>query len=412
MEVLDWSPQQIQALDKARRWLDAQADTVPQVHHIFGFAGTGKTTLAKQLAQHAGYGCLSAAFTGKAASVMASKGLPDPTTVHRLIYVPAGSDQSAVEALRREQQELYAIPDRQMTEAQEVRLCAVERALRDAETAGSRLRFTLKEESALSSAPLLILDEASQVDQRMAEDLLSFGTRILVLGDPAQLPPVRGAGYFTNVTPESLLTEVHRQAQGSAILSLATAAREGRALPLGEFTDARVVRQVTAEQALAADQILCGTNKKRHAINRRHRELGGHTAKLPRAGERLVCLSNNYELGLMNGTTWRAEADAYEEEDPEGLGLGSITLRLTPSEGGAAQTFPIDTWPFEHGEEGMRYGSNHGQFTFGYALTVHKSQGSQWDRVILFDDWPSNNGRREWLYTGITRAARDLTVVL
>lgn len=407
---LDWSPQQRVALDRARRWLDAPPSPATQVHYIDGHAGTGKTTLARELAAHAGPGVLCAAYTGKAASVMAAKGLPNTSTVHRLIYTPSGDGGAAREALEEELHRLVATPERQMTEAQELRLQAVQRALREAQ--GERMRFCLKEESALSGAPLLILDEVSQADVRMVEDLLSFGTRVLALGDSAQLPPVRGQGFFVGRTPDSHLTEVHRQAQGSAILALATAAREGRALPEGEFKDARVVRKVEAQQALDADQILCGTNKKRMAINRRHRQLGGHTHPLPRAGERVVCLSNNYELGLMNGTTWTVEADAYEDDGGDG-GLGCVTLRLRPSDGGASQAFPIDAQIFEQGEEGMsRFGSSNGQFTFGYALTVHKSQGSQWDDVMLFADWPGRTGAREFLYTGITRAARHLTVVL
>ena len=53
------------------------------------------------------------------------------------------------------------------------------------------------------------------------------------------------------------------------------------------------------------------------------------------------------------------------------------------------------------------------EFDFGYVLTVHKAQGSQWDSVVLFDElFAFSEGRARWLYTGITRAAKQLTVVL
>jgi len=53
------------------------------------------------------------------------------------------------------------------------------------------------------------------------------------------------------------------------------------------------------------------------------------------------------------------------------------------------------------------------EFDFGYVLTVHKAQGSQWDDVVLFDESGAFSDNRErWLYTGVTRAAKRLTVVM
>ena len=53
------------------------------------------------------------------------------------------------------------------------------------------------------------------------------------------------------------------------------------------------------------------------------------------------------------------------------------------------------------------------EFDYGYVLTVHKSQGSQWDDVVLFDEsFAFQDSRARWLYTGITRAAKRLSVVV
>ena len=70
---------------------------------------------------------------------------------------------------------------------------------------------------------------------------------------------------------------------------------------------------------------------------------------------------------------------------------------------------------FEGGEDEIPYAlrRNSDEFDFGYALTVHKAQGSQWDDVVLFDEsgaFPDNRDR--WLYTGVTRAAKRLTIVV
>ena len=52
------------------------------------------------------------------------------------------------------------------------------------------------------------------------------------------------------------------------------------------------------------------------------------------------------------------------------------------------------------------------EFDYGYALTVHKAQGSQWDDVLLFDEsYAFREHRARWLYTGLTRAAKRLTIV-
>lgn len=403
-----WSPQQEAALDAARRWLDdPHAD---QVFHLFGYAGTGKTTIAKELWQHAGGCALSAAFTGKAASVMARKGLPGATTVHRLIYTPAGEEgEEKIAELKEELAVLEGVrvPSRHGLQRAE----AVRRQLQELSNGRQRPKFLLKEESEVSHAPLVILDEASMVDQRMAEDLLSFGTKVLVLGDPAQLPPVRGTGYFTDAAPDYLLTEVHRQAAESPILRLATIVREGRALPRGDWGQARVVDGIGAQDALRADQILTGTNSKRRAINARHRQLElGSTehGPWPMRGEKLVCLHNDHDMGLLNGTQWYAAADAEMDDDDR----GAVHLCLNPDVGDGRLDCQAEAGAFLNDEEKLPFGTGLQRFTYGYCLTVHKSQGSQWGNVVLFDDWPNRQSHRQWLYTGITRAAEKLTVVL
>ena len=70
---------------------------------------------------------------------------------------------------------------------------------------------------------------------------------------------------------------------------------------------------------------------------------------------------------------------------------------------------------FTAGEEGVPQAFRRGSdaFDYGYVLTVHKAQGSQWDDVVLFDEsWAFREHRDRWLYTGITRAAERLTVVV
>lgn len=411
--TIQWSPQQQEAIDAARRWLDAPPASVPQMFYLAGYAGSGKSTLARELNTHVGGAALAAAYTGKAASVMRNKGLACATTIHRLIYDPVGSDaEGQFKELRKELETLESDAPSDLTpQARQLRVEALRRQMRSIEEVARQPKFVLKDESELSHAPLLILDECSMVDQNMAEDLLSFGTRVLVLGDPAQLPPVKGTGYFTDRRPDKLLTEVHRQAEDNPILRLATLARQGKSIPRGEWESpsgsARIVQRVTPEEALAADMVLCGTNKKRQAINRRHRQLGGHEGKpMPEIGEKLCCLRNNHDLGLQNGTLWTVE----QEDLKWAPGEDTVYLHVHPEEGGMALGLPMEASLFYNDQDKPPFCRNE-MFTWGYCLTCHKAQGSQWDNIVAFDDWPSQRSYREWLYTLITRAARSLTLV-
>lgn len=400
-----WSPQQEAALAKVRAWINDPSAS--QVFRLFGFAGTGKTTIAREMQDMVDGLVASCAYTGKAASVLAAKGLPFASTVHRLIYVPTGNDyQKRVNELKEELRLLedVKVPSKGLLQRTE----AVRRALREAQAQAGQPQFLLKDAESLQGIKLIICDEVSMIPERMAEDLLSFGIRLLVLGDPAQLPPVKGTGYFMEADPDVLLTEIHRQARDNPILELATRVREGRGLELCDLGQAKVVRKVDASDALAADQILCGTNNRRMAINARHRQLGGHLERgpMPFAGEKLVCLKNNHETGLLNGTLWECTRDVDYEP-----GQATIHLRVRPDTGGVDIGLPAEASLFIDETQKPQWGSAE-WFTYGYCLTVHKSQGSQWDHVILFDDWTRDSSKRQWLYTGITRAAERLTVVI
>ena len=148
----------------------------------------------------------------------------------------------------------------------EAQLRSLELRLKDAH----KPQFVLNTESVLRDAKLLVLDEVSMVGRELATDLLAFGKPILVLGDPGQLPPIKGEGAFNTDTPDVLLTEVHRQAAESAIIRLATAAREGTTIPYGEhdeFVWKMRRSEVGVGGLLNADQVLCGKNATRVWLN-------------------------------------------------------------------------------------------------------------------------------------------------
>lgn len=270
---MSWSPQQERAIADVSAWLKDPSGQ--QVFRLFGYAGTGKTTLAKELAQSVKGTVLYATFTGKAALVLRGKGCEGASTIHSLIY-------------------------------------KVEVNERTGETT-----FTRNDESDLAGAALLIVDEVSMVGEELAIDLLSFKTRILVLGDPAQLPPVKDEGYFINCAPDVMLTEVHRQAADNPIIRMSMEIRQGNRLRKGTYGDSLIVSrgdvdpEKLRELVLGSDQLLCGLNRTRTAYNRRIRALKGLHGNAedwhPTRGDRLICLKNKREKAIFNGGMWLAD---------------------------------------------------------------------------------------------------------
>ena len=282
---------------------------------------------------------------------------------------------------------------------------------RASEGADGAPNFTINADGPASKASLIVIDECSMVDGELARDLLSFGKPILVLGDPFQLPPVKGGGYFTEAEPDVMLTQIHRQAEDNPIIRLSEIVRAGGDLKEGTYGESRVIRRsgVDAAQVLAADQVLVGVNRTRRAYNQRMRTLTGYSEPLPVAGDRLVCLRNDRTKGLINGGLWRVEALGGVVKD-----FVRMTVRSEDEAGAKAVKVAVLKAFFEGTEGELAYPLRResDEFDYGYALTVHKAQGSQWDEVLLFDEsFAFREHRARWLYTGLTRAAKRLTIV-
>src|SRR5207244_12353090 len=125
--------------------------------------------------------------------------------------------------------------------------------------------FELADEQSASKAKLIISYECCMVVSDLARDLMSFGVPLLVLGDPAQLPPIQGGGFFTGTEPDAMLTEVHRQAQDDPIVRLSMMIRAGNSLQEGHYGESAVVCREAVDPArvIGADQLLVGRNATR-----------------------------------------------------------------------------------------------------------------------------------------------------
>ena len=366
-----WSPQQDAALLAIARWME----TDDQVFYLAGYAGTGKTTLAKAAAEGVSTRALFAAFTGKAALVLRAKGCAGASTIHSLIYKP------------------FDVEEKDET----------------GNVVRTVMRYGLNELSEVAAADLVVIDECSMVGERLGRDLLSFGTKVLVLGDPAQLPPVRGEGFFTARAPDFMLTEIHRQAADNPIIRMSMTVRESGRLAPGAYGESRVVHGLGQRMVMGADQVLVGRNATRRTVNAKVRGLLGHDPVRPVVGDKLVCLRNDKDKGLLNGSLWTVAK-------VRGCDEATVRLLVEPLDtDGAAVAVRVRREFFHGGEDTLSHealkASDH--FTYGYALTVHKAQGSQWDRVTLIDESDAFRGTSaRHLYTGLTRAAERVTVVL
>lgn len=393
MPVSSFSDDQARVLERLLAWSlkpDSRSIT------LGGYAGTGKTTVTAALRRE-----LAAArpdmriafcsYTGKASQVLRqtliAQGALYPQdscgTIHSLLYSPVTSADGNIIGWMR---------------SKEV------------------------------DVDLIIVDEASMVTDMIWQDLLTTKLPVIAVGDHGQLPPIEGNFNLMNKT-DLKLEHIHRQAEGNPIIQLAQEARMHGKIPVGDFSNSVRKFSYATHEASDVDDIvdhllsnvhddmliLCGYNKTRVNLNKSVRQKLGRETDEPEGGDRVVCLKNTYVMpgspiynGMVGtlesvseeGEHWYAASVAFADEERQFEGLISRHQFNKP------QT--IMTVP---GLEPKKIGE---RFDYGYALTVHKSQGSQAKTVLLFEErFPKSNDEdwRRWLYTAVTRARENLYIV-
>lgn len=386
------SPDQAHAIQQLYRWFKAGED---QTITLGGYAGTGKTTLASVLRwvlneRHPDVSVAFCAFTGKATHVLrqrleeAKMLLPQDTcsTLHALLYTPSFAKDGSIIGWHR---------------------------TKEVET------------------NLIVVDEASMVTEELWRDLVSLNVPIIAIGDHGQLPPV-GSSFNLVQDPKIRLEQIHRQAAGNPILTLAQEARTSGRIEPGKYgkgieklsyanDDGDRIRDIT-EELLSSKKdvlILCGRNTTRQKLNTAARATLGFETGEPEGGDKVVCLKNSYAVAgepLYNGMIGRIER--LTEEGPH-------WYDATVSFPGEERTFSGIISRHQFGKdtvldkvEGISPKQIGERFDFGYALTVHKAQGSQADTVLLFEERfqkMSDDDWKRWLYTAVTRAKKKLYIV-
>lgn len=418
--------QQIEAINRITEWWSNPRGG--QVFRLFGYAGTGKTSLAQHIVGTLNLrDVLYAAFSGKAAHVLRAKGCDAASTIHSLIYSPVGTSRAELDRLKT----LLATTDDALLAEHLRRLITREEWKLD------RPRFELNTDSPLRSADLLVLDEVSMVGEKIAHDLLAFGTRILCLGDPAQLPPVAGEGFFIDSEPDALLTDIHRSAADSPVTRVATAVRNASVGDrwLGVQTrdgSSGRRRDIQLSDLLDYDQVIVGMNKTRWQLVNAIRAMDGRNGAEPERGDRIMTLVNSADAAVLNGQQFTVVDTTENREDAARLDLTVMTDEGTERD--------LTVWRAGfHGLAGETDAKRHGRSstavaTYAQAITCHKSQGSQWERVLVVDEAATFGyarrrqltdagasptvahlegflQERRWLYTAVTRAAHQVAIV-
>jgi exodeoxyribonuclease-5 len=268
---------------------------------------------------------------------------------------------------------------------------------------------------------LIIIDEASMVDSIIWEHLLSYLKPIVVVGDHGQLPPVKG-NFNLMEKPDVTLVEIHRQAKHNPIIEVSIQARVAGEIRVGRYSDTVIKfdrnesetgeRMTELLNSYTSDTlILCGYNTTRKRLNAYIRSSLGFESPTPVSGDRVICLRNNHKAKIYNGmlgTILRIERknDQWYTAD-----IAMDGSELNYSGQISVAQFNADT--ALNFTENRRLIMGGDLFDFGYALTVHKAQGSQAKRVVLFEERfkkMDDDQWRRWLYTAVTRAEEELYI--
>ena len=363
---------------------------------ISGYAGTGKSTLVKFIISALGLQPEDVAyvtFTGKAASVLRQKGCPNAMTAHKLLYyskrLPNGK---------------FVFSPRKVLEG---------------------------------NYSLIVVDEISMLPVDLWDLLLSHKKHIIALGDPFQIPPIdKKADNHVLEHPHIFLDEIMRQAQESEIIRLTMAIREFKAPEYQKGNEIQVLRPSEVVDGMYhwADQIICATNRKRHEINNYMRQAAGRGAE-PESGDKIICCRNCWdtldlsgENALVNGTIGTLGEFENSLQKYPIFGFPDVPVMYSQllTSDGVFQDVVMDYHALKDGKPFLTSEQAYQiyrrpdlknlepvEFNYGYAITGHRAQGSEWDKVLVFEEkFPFDKEEHaRWLYTAATRASEKLVLV-
>lgn len=404
--TMQFSPDQEQAIKAIKHW----ADSGREEFRLGGLAGTGKTSISALLPQLLGTGSIQfAAPTGRAASVLTKKMGIEARTLHSILYVA----------------ESYITHDRDCKCDQDHPLRNDLNACVDEEgkllpctrigcICPSKIIWTKRSEMMEPEpmADILVIDESSMVGQVLYADVRELPCRKIWVGDYGQLPPVMdGRGVLSEANLDAKLTQIHRQSgneAGSNIVDLAHAVRTyGKEAARAWGGPGVMVKHMPVSAAkLKADpdrMVICWKNSTRVVQNTQMRRRLGFTEPLV-VGDKVICLKNNREAMVFNG-----QMGIIKEILGETKFVYKVVIAMEDG-----NTFTGDLVKAQFGQQKTLNDSYGNLFDYGYCITAHKSQGSEADEVVVLMEGYQDMGAGDprWAYTAITRAKKNLTLVM
>lgn len=293
--------------------------------------------------------------------------------------------------------------------------------------------FHIPRTSLNSNCDIVVVDEVSMLPKQMWELLLSHKVHVVACGDPGQLPPIGEENGILD-SPDIFLDEIMRQAAESEIIRLSEDIRARKSIKVFKGTEINIVpkKELCDGMLLWADQILCGKNDTRHQLNDYYRnmKLGWQYTLEPVSGDKIICLKNNWDKitgigdALVNGTIGTllsidtrpskylgTEAninfrpETYDEDNIIDQDFHNVLIdwKLITTHEPTINKDNFKMFPRWLRPE---------QFDYGYVITTHKSQGSEYDNVLVVEEMLKATDHARWLYTAVTRAAKKLTLVL
>lgn len=427
---MEYTKCQERVFNNLRDWFFNESSRKNNSFIISGYAGTGKTFLISEFINYLlkldenkksnkKYKIAAIAFTGKAANVLKEK-LPalketvPPTfswisnyigTIHSFIYRPK---------IGREYNE------------------------HTQRFVNKIISWDFIGKEILETYDIIFIDEASMINTDIFYQLESINIKKVYVGDHGQLPPVKSD--FNIFDPsrydnDNVLTEVVRTEKDSPILKLATKVlKEGRIEETNKVYSKDVFKlnwgyygcQKLWKNLKYDDEtiILCHSNKLRVSLNKEIRKKLEFNIKTPYPGERIVCLKNNHDLGIMNGQLFKISFHMpssssyfynFDIMDEMQNVYSVVTLKEIFNKANHSDIILNEghEYPKEYLKKEFPGMGSCNFFDFGYAITVHKSQGSEWDKVILIDNEYIRDETfySKWLYTAITRAKKKLLII-
>lgn len=367
---------QLLAVGKIREWYKHKSN---QHFVLAGLAGTGKTTIVKyfmdELAIHPN-DVAFVAFTGKAALVLTSMGTP-ATTIHKLVY-KAEEDKDG------------------------------------------NITF-IKNKELPKNLKLIVVDEASMVADDVQSDIESFGLPVIYIGDHGQLPPVSGVSKLM-MNADVRLEKIHRQAEGNPIIWLAKMARLGAKIPFKKYGDGVTkihLHEVMPNMLISVDQILCGKNATRIKLNDRVRKVLGYKTPRVQENDKVIFLRNNWQKGYINGMTgivkklYHFDKSEVDEKLHWRYHIEQMAMDFQCDYNEELlYNIPYDAGVFTEQVPPDMKNRVIEPMDYAYAITVHKSQGSQYNTAMVIEEFLGDAQlHKKWLYTAITRAAGGLVLV-